>query len=43
MRRTTTEPVPDEVVAAMLDAAVRAPSGGNSQNWRFVVVTDQGT
>ncbi len=43
MRRTTTERVPDEVVAAMLDAAVRAPSGGNSQNWRFVVVTDQGT
>lgn len=43
MRRTTTEPVPDEVVAAMLDAAVRAPSGGNSQNWRFLVVTDQAT
>lgn len=43
MRRTTTEPVPDEVVAAMLDAAVRAPSGGNSQNWRFVIVTDQAT
>jgi nitroreductase len=43
MRRTTTEPVPDDVVAAMLDAAVRAPSGGNSQNWRFVVVTDQAT
>ncbi len=43
MRRTTTEPVPDEVLAAMLDAAVRAPSGGNAQNWRFLSVTDQGT
>lgn len=42
MRRTTTEPVPQEVVAAMLDAAVRAPSGSNAQNWRFLVVTDQG-
>lgn len=41
MRRTTTEPVPEEVVAAMLDAAVRAPSGSNAQNWRFLVVTDQ--
>src|SRR5690606_31096837 len=40
MRRVSPDPVPDEVVAAMLDAAIRAPSGGNSQNWRFVVVTD---
>lgn len=40
MRRVSPDPVPDEVVAAMLDAAVRAPSGGNSQNWRFIVVTD---
>ncbi|MEX2278450.1 MAG: nitroreductase family protein [Acidimicrobiia bacterium] len=41
MRRTSTDPVPDEVVAAMLDAAVRAPSGSNAQNWRFLTVTDQ--
>lgn len=40
MRRVSPDPVPDEVAAAMLDAAVRAPSGGNSQNWRFVVITD---
>lgn len=40
MRRVSGEPVPAEVVAGMLDAAVRAPSGGNSQNWRFLVVTD---
>lgn len=43
MRRTTTDPVPSEVVAAMLDAAVRAPSGSNAQNWRFMTVTDQAT
>ena len=40
MRRVSPDPVPYEVVALMLDAAVRAPSGGNSQNWRFLVVDD---
>lgn len=40
MRRVSPDPVPEEVAAAILDAAVRAPSGGNSQNWRFVVVTE---
>lgn len=42
MRRVSPDPVPSEVAAAMLDAAVRAPSGGNAQNWRFIVVTDEG-
>ena len=40
MRRVKPDPVPDEVAAAMLDAAIRAPSGGNSQNWRMLVVRD---
>jgi nitroreductase len=40
MRRVGKEPVPDEVQAAILDAAIRAPSGGNSQNWRFLLVDD---
>ncbi len=40
MRRTAPDPVPEETVKIMLDAAVRAPSGGNSQNWRFLTVTD---
>ena len=26
--------------ARILDAAIRAPSGGNSQNWRFILVDD---
>ena len=43
MRRVLPDPVPTEVVQAMLDAAVRSPSGGNSQNWRFLVVTDPET
>lgn len=41
MRRTDGRPVPDEVVAAMLDAAVRAPTGSNAQNWRWIAVTDR--
>lgn len=40
MRRVRPDPIPDEVVAAILDAAIRAPSGGNSQSWRFLTVTD---
>jgi nitroreductase len=40
MRRVKPDPVPDEAAAAMLDAAIRAPSGGNSQNWRMLVVRD---
>ncbi|HJQ76126.1 MAG TPA: nitroreductase family protein [Acidimicrobiia bacterium] len=40
MRRVSPDPVPDAVVARILDAAVRAPSGSNAQNWRMVVVDD---
>ena len=41
MRRVTTDPIPDEIMAKLLDAAVRAPSGGNTQKWRFLILTDQ--
>jgi nitroreductase len=40
MRRVKPDPVPLDVQARVLDAAVRAPSGGNSQGWRFVMVDD---
>lgn len=40
MRRVGGEPIPDEVKARILDAAIRAPSGGNAQNWRMLVVDD---
>jgi nitroreductase len=33
-------PVPDEMILEILEAARVAPSGSNSQPWRFVVVTD---
>lgn len=39
-RYLSAEPIPDKVVWAILDAAVRGPSGGNRQAWGWVVVTD---
>jgi nitroreductase len=38
MRRVRPDPIPEAVQAKILDAAIRAPSGGNSQNWRFILV-----
>lgn len=43
MRRLKTDPVPDELVWKVLDAAIRAPSGGNRQPWNFVVIKDEAT
>jgi nitroreductase len=40
IRRFKPDPVPDDLIARVLDAAIRAPSGGNSQPWSFVVVKD---
>ncbi len=40
MRRVRPDPVPAGVQAHILDAAIRAPSGGNAQNWRFLLVDD---
>jgi nitroreductase len=41
-RYFTAEPVPREVLQRVLDNARFAPSGGNRQGWRVIVVTDQG-
>ena len=41
MRRVKPDPVPLDVQARILDAAIRAPSGGNTQNWRFLLVDDK--
>jgi nitroreductase len=35
------DPIPEEVLWAILDAAIRGPSGGNSQAWGWVVVADE--
>jgi nitroreductase len=40
MRRVKPDPIPADVQARILDAAVRAPSGGNAQGWRFLLVDD---
>jgi len=40
MRRVRPDPIPADVQAQILDAAIRAPSGGNTQNWRFLLVDD---
>jgi len=42
-RRFTDEPVPREVIERVLDNARFAPSGGNRQGWRVIVVTDADT
>lgn len=39
-RLDLTRPVSREVLGECLELALQAPSGGNRQDWRFVVVTD---
>ena len=43
IRRFRPDPVPDEVLEAVLLAGHRGPSVGHSQPWRFIVVTEQAT
>lgn len=43
VRAFTDEPVPDDVLQRVLDNARFAPSGGNRQGWRVVVVRDTET
>lgn len=40
MRRLKTDPIPDEVIREILEAAVRGPSGSNQQSWSFIVIRD---
>jgi nitroreductase len=42
IRRLRPDPVPDDVITKILDAAIRAPSGSNAQSWLFMVVKDAG-
>ena len=41
IRRFKPDPVPEEALWKMLDAAIRAPSGSNLQPWIWLVVRDQ--
>jgi nitroreductase len=40
LRRFKPDPVPQELITRLLDAAIRASSGGNAQHWTFIVVRD---
>ncbi len=40
MRRLKPDPIPDDLIVKILDAGIRAPNGGNSQTWHFIVVKD---
>lgn len=41
MRRLKPDAIPPEVVQKIVDAGLRAPSGGNSQAWRFLTMTER--
>lgn len=40
VRRLRPDPIPDDVLHRVLEAATWAPSGGNRQPWRIIVVKD---
>ena len=40
MRRLSPEPISEEDLRYVLDAATMAPNGENRQRWSFLVVTD---
>lgn len=41
LRRLRPDPIPDELLFRLFDAAIRAPSGGNAQDWRFVIISER--
>jgi nitroreductase len=40
LRRFKTDPVPDDLIAKIVEAGTQAASGSNDQNWVFMVITD---
>ena len=41
MRRLKPDPVPPELIRIILEAGTSAPSGGNMQRWRFLLIADR--
>ena len=41
IRKYTPDPVPEEAIRRLLEAAMAAPSAGDERPWHFVVVTDK--
>ncbi|PKB65428.1 MAG: hypothetical protein BZY80_00395 [SAR202 cluster bacterium Io17-Chloro-G2] len=40
IRRFRPDPIPDDVLRDIMEAAIRAPNGGNNQPWHFLVIKD---
>jgi len=40
IREFNTDPVPDELIHKLIEAATKAPSGSNRQGWKFLVIRD---
>jgi nitroreductase len=43
LRYLKPDPIPMGIIRELLNAAIRGPSGGNSQTWRWLVITDSDT
>lgn len=43
IRKLKPDPVSDDLIQKLIEAATKAPSGGNSQSWAFVVIRDPDT
>ncbi len=43
IRRLKPDPVPEDLVTKLIEAATKAPSGGNRQPWAFIVIRDAET
>ena len=40
VRKYKAEPIPDELIEKILEAGRWAPTGGNLQPWKFIIVKD---
>jgi len=41
IRKYTTDPVPENLINQLLEAAMSAPSASNQQPWHFIVISDR--
>lgn len=42
IRKFTSEPIPDSVIEDIVKIGISAPSAGNRQPWRIIIVTENG-
>ena len=41
IRRFKSDPIPDSDLRDIMEATIRAPNGGNTQPWHFIVIKDR--